>query len=226
MNRLYLVRHGENLANLTKEFSCRSVDYPLTPKGVLQAQQTAEHLAGKDIHEVYTSPLRRAAETAGIIAARLGLQAVAMENWREIDVGELEGRPVTRELWEHFHRVLGAWLDGRHDLGFPGGEDYWGLLARMRGGVEEVVRGKQRRNIVIVGHGGIFTLTLKDICPGVDLDWLRQARSQNCSISELLVELRQGGLWGQLVSWASHDHLSGDAADLIPGGPTDDTFRG
>ena len=37
MNRVYLVRHGENLAHLTKEFSYRKVDYPLTPKGVMQA---------------------------------------------------------------------------------------------------------------------------------------------------------------------------------------------
>jgi probable phosphoglycerate mutase len=34
MNTIYLVRHGENPANLTKEFSCRHVDYPLTEKGI------------------------------------------------------------------------------------------------------------------------------------------------------------------------------------------------
>ena len=41
MTHLYLIRHGENLANLTKEFSYLKVDYPLTPKGKLQAAQTA-----------------------------------------------------------------------------------------------------------------------------------------------------------------------------------------
>ena len=41
MTHLYLIRHGENLANLTKEFSYLKVDYPLTPKGRLQAEQTA-----------------------------------------------------------------------------------------------------------------------------------------------------------------------------------------
>jgi broad specificity phosphatase PhoE len=47
MTTLYLVRHGENLANITKEFSYRAVDYPLTPKGILQAEQTAEYFAAK-----------------------------------------------------------------------------------------------------------------------------------------------------------------------------------
>ena len=74
MNRLYLVRHGENPANLTKEFSYRRVDYGLTPKGVLQARQTAEFFKGKAVHAVYSSPLKRAAETAGIIAAELELR--------------------------------------------------------------------------------------------------------------------------------------------------------
>ena len=67
LNRLYLVRHGENMANLTKEFSYRHVDYSLTPKGVLQAQQTAAYFTDKHIHEIYTSPLKRAVETADII---------------------------------------------------------------------------------------------------------------------------------------------------------------
>ena len=60
MNTIYLVRHGENRANLTKEFSYKVVDYSLTPKGALQAQQTAQFFQDKQIHEVYTSPLKRA----------------------------------------------------------------------------------------------------------------------------------------------------------------------
>ena len=43
MNTLYLIRHGENLANITKEFSHRLVDYSLTPKGRKQlAVQTTK----------------------------------------------------------------------------------------------------------------------------------------------------------------------------------------
>ena len=44
---------GENLANLTREFSHRLVDYPLTEKGVLQAEQTAEHLKNKGISAIF-----------------------------------------------------------------------------------------------------------------------------------------------------------------------------
>ncbi len=54
MIKIYLVRHGENVANLTKEFSHRKVDHSLTPKGRLQAKQTAAYF--KDITTTARSP--------------------------------------------------------------------------------------------------------------------------------------------------------------------------
>ncbi|MCB0198167.1 MAG: histidine phosphatase family protein, partial [Anaerolineae bacterium] len=67
-HNFYLVRHGENPANITKEFSYRDVDYSLTPKGVLQAQQTAAHFRNVPVDAVVASPLKRTRETAAIIA--------------------------------------------------------------------------------------------------------------------------------------------------------------
>ena len=112
MNRVYLVRHGENRANLTKEFSYLKVDYPLTPKGRLQSVQTAQVFAQKPIDAIYSSPLKRAFETAEIIAARLGLGVVPMENFREVNVGHLEGSSPTAEVWAQHNRVIKDWYNG------------------------------------------------------------------------------------------------------------------
>ena len=71
MHTIYWVRHGENKANITKEFSYKYVDYSLTPKGIQQAQQTARFFRNKNIQTIYTSPLKRAVETAEIIARAL-----------------------------------------------------------------------------------------------------------------------------------------------------------
>ena len=60
-NRLYLLRHGENPANLSKVFSNRHVDHPLTEKGILQAQQTADYFVGQELQAICTSPLKRSA---------------------------------------------------------------------------------------------------------------------------------------------------------------------
>ncbi len=91
MNRFLLVRHAENPANLTHEFSYKKIDYPLTEKGRLQAQQTAEHLQHQPVTSVYASPLKRTVETAEIIAQPHGLSVRVLEQFREVNIGDLEG---------------------------------------------------------------------------------------------------------------------------------------
>ena len=79
---LFVVRHGENPANVNREFSYKLVDYSLNEKGIQQAEETAVYFLDKGIHEIYSSPLRRALETAEIIAAPLGLPVTVMEEFR------------------------------------------------------------------------------------------------------------------------------------------------
>src|SRR5689334_11384024 len=131
MHTIYWVRHGENKANITKEFSYKYVDYSLTPKGIQQAQQTARFFRDKNIQAMYTSPLKRAVETAEIIARVLHLDFTPIEEFREINVGSLEGQVPTPELWAFHNRILADWQNGRHDLMFPDGENYVMLIERM-----------------------------------------------------------------------------------------------
>jgi broad specificity phosphatase PhoE len=86
MPTIYLVRHGENPANLTRQFSCRLVDYSLTPRGVQQAEQTALYFGRLPIGAVFASPLKRAVETATIIAQPLELEVQLLEQFREVNV--------------------------------------------------------------------------------------------------------------------------------------------
>ena len=215
MNRVYLVRHGENLANLTKEFSYRKVDYPLTPKGVIQAEQTAAFFRDKDIHEIYTSPLKRAHETAAIIGQAVGLLVTPVEEFREVNVGTLEDLPPTPENWARRNQIFVDWFQGRPESAFPGGEDYGMLLARMRAGLTAILRGKTGRNIVVVGHGGIFTCTACDLCPDLDPATLLREVFQNCAVSELVLDWQEERLTGRVAQWACHTHLTGDAAELV-----------
>ncbi len=224
MNRLYLVRHGENPANLTKQFSSRRVDYPLTEKGILQAEQTAAFFVARPVDAIYASPLKRAVQTARIIARPKGLPVVVMENFREIDVGDLELVPPSAAAWEFHDRIFLSWLSGRPDLQFPGGDDYHRLWRRMRSGVELVTRGRDGQNIIIVGHGGIFTATLADLCPEVNIREILTRQTGNCSITEVEIEPRDGSFRGRLVEWASCSHLSGEAANQVSGIPDEGTF--
>lgn len=224
MNRLYLVRHGENLANLTKEFSYKLVDYSLTPRGELQSRQTGEYFADKNIHEIYTSPLKRAIETAGFISRRIGVPVDVVENFREINVGVLEGRPVNQADWDLHNEILADWANGKLERCFPGGEDCLALWERFRDGLIEITTGKADRNIVVVAHGGILSFTLRKLCPDADPAAFNNFKSQNCSITEVLLETTPAAdgtctVTGQLIRFCAHDHLSGDAANFVSGFP-------
>lgn len=115
MTRFYLVRHGENPANITKEFSHRKVDYPLTDKGQLQAYQTGEYFLSKNIDAIYSSPLKRAIESAEIISKILHLKFEIIENFREVNVGLLEELPVSEENWKLHNEIIMSWIRGHPD---------------------------------------------------------------------------------------------------------------
>lgn len=207
MNTIYFVRHGENPANITREFSYKKVDYPLTSKGVAQARQTAEYFRGQPIDAVYSSPLKRARETADHIAAALGLPVVIMEEFREINVGDLEGQPPTAAAWALHDGILEEWERGRLDTTFPGGEDYLTVLARAKAGIRAAVEGRPEERIVVVAHGGILKAAVQGLCGAVAAEQVAEP-CRNCSITELAVEVRDGDVTGELRSWAACQHLA------------------
>ncbi|HEY0070523.1 MAG TPA: histidine phosphatase family protein [Chloroflexia bacterium] len=216
MNTLYLVRHGENRANITKEFSHKKVDYPLTEKGVLQARQTAEYFKDRHVDEVYSSPLRRAVQTAEIIAQTKGLPVTIVEALREVNSGHLEDTPPSEETWRVYLDTVRGWNEGRPEVALPGGENYFTLANRIRQAIGEIIGDRDGRQIVVAGHGGIFTAAIGLLCKNVEADELRSAHYHNCGISQLEVERTQDGkLEGTLIGWAYCEHLSGRAAELI-----------
>lgn len=217
MNTIYLVRHGENKANLTKEFSYKKVDYPLTPKGVIQAQQTAAYFKDKDIDAIYASPLKRAYETAQIIAQPIGLEPIIKEEFREVNVGSLEGQPPTKELWTLHNNVIQDWFKGHLESAFPDGENFLMVVARMRAGLEQVVREQPHKNVVIVAHGGIFSASIKDICPDFDVSLFRKQEYHNCAITLFELDTVDDKIVGTLKHWASHSHMRDEAAELVSG---------
>jgi probable phosphoglycerate mutase len=225
-NTLFLVRHGENPANLTREFSYKKVDYPLTDLGVRQAEQTAAYFAGmasgsggtagvaggQGIDAIFSSPLKRALQTAEIIGASTGHPVTVIEEFREINCGDLDGTRPTDELWEQHDKVLRAWRDGDLDAQFPGGENYHMLLARVRSGLAQAVAGRAGQKIVIVAHGGIVGASLRDVCQDFDQQLIWTVPNRNCAVTE--VELHAPGpdadiseARGTLKRWADCGHL-------------------
>lgn len=221
MNRLLLVRHGENRANLTKEFSHRLVDYPLTPKGVIQAEQTAAYLQRFPVTHVFTSPLVRARETAEVIAARVGAPVSVLEAFRELNVGTLEQKPPSTETWRLHDDIIHAWAGGRTETRFPEGENYAELVARVQDGYKAILRDRDSETLVLVAHGGSLALPLLALVPGLDPELFRRTEHHNCAVGELRAAFENDRLTLELVRWATTAHLSGRAAAFVPATPVE-----
>lgn len=218
-NTIYLIRHGENLANVTGEFSYKRVDYSLTAKGVLQAQQTAEYLRNQHIDEFFASPLKRARETAEIIAQPHHLPVTLFEEFREVNVGDLEDAPPTAENWDYHNSIVAEWYHGHLDVCFTNGESFLTLTERGKRGLHKVTWGKQGQVIAIAGHAAIFTALVSAICGPESLETIRQGKKHNCSITEIELTTSEHDVVGRLVQWAACAHLSGEAANFVPAVP-------
>ena len=137
---IVLVRHAQP----EWEPGGRAVDDPgLTDLGHEQARHTAEILARNERFDVlYTSPLRRAVETAEPIASRLGLDMRGQPWLRELGLASLEGRSSeqVQQYFAHAHaRELEHWWDG-----LPGGESFRHFYERVTGGIESLLAGEHR----------------------------------------------------------------------------------
>lgn len=219
MNRIYFVRHGEGQDNLARKFSSTWMDHPLTERGRQQAEQTGKYLRGLHVDKIFCSPMKRAHETARIIAGQLHMDLIVLDEFRELNVGDLEGRDFTDENWAIYHDVTNQWYAGNPHASFPGGEDDVMIWERTRRGYLKVLQEHENSQFVIVGHGGIFAATLKEFVPGLDIHWLQNAVYYNCAVTELEVDVINGELRGQIVRWSDNRHLSGDALTTLPAIP-------
>jgi len=118
--RLLIIRHGETEWNREERFRGRA-DLGLTPKGRAQAEALARRLSSWDIAAVYSSPLRRARQTADIIARSKGLEARILEDLIDIDYGQWQGLSP-EEAAARDGGLFCLWSSAPHRVKFPGGE--------------------------------------------------------------------------------------------------------
>lgn len=146
---IYLVRHGQSLANLNRCFLGHG-DLDLTETGYRQAQTVAEFLKDIKADAIYSSDLLRAYHTA-LPSAELRKMTVIKEPLlREIDGGEWENRPFDELLQrESFQR----WMKNDPDVVCDGGESVKAMSERIRKKITELAEKNQGKTIFIFSHG-------------------------------------------------------------------------
>jgi broad specificity phosphatase PhoE len=186
MTELILVRHGETDWNRENRFQGRA-DPPLNALGRRQSAELADALVGEAIARVYTSPLRRASETAGIVADRLGLEVEPLEPLQEIDVGAWSG--LTREeVAATFPAEYARWLE-RAPHGFENGETYEQLAARVVPAIRDLAARHPSETVLVVTHGGPSRV-LQAHAAGIDYAEARRRETvlANCAVCRFAVE--------------------------------------
>lgn len=122
--KLYMIRHGQSVNNLSKCYTgWQQVE--LSEQGREEAKEIRSVMENVQFHKVYSSDLIRAIQTQQL--ALPGVEAIQTPLLREVDVGELAGKPIA-ECKEKYPE-----LQQKHS-GFAayGGESYEVFYARMR----------------------------------------------------------------------------------------------
>ncbi len=150
MTTILLARHGETDWNREGRFQGHA-DPPLNDTGRAQAVELGEALRADELAAIYSSPLRRALETAEVVAASRGLEPIPVEWLREIDVGSWQG--LTRpEIEQRFPGQFARWLD--YEQGWEDGESYDELGRRVVSALLELADRHAGERILAVTHGG------------------------------------------------------------------------
>ena len=147
---LVLVRHGETDWNRDSRFQGHA-DPPLNDTGRAQAKALADELRSRSFTAAYTSPLRRAAETAAILAGELHLDLRPDGSLKEVDVGSWSGLTRT-EVEERFPLGFARWLEYGH--GWDDGETYDELGDRVVSGLVRMGHDHEGGEVLAVTHGG------------------------------------------------------------------------
>jgi probable phosphoglycerate mutase len=160
-SRLILIRHGESTWNAARRTQGQS-DPPLSDRGVVQAREVAERLAGGRVAGHYCSDLTRARHTAEVIASVIGVEPVSEPGLREVALGEWEGR-TREELMDGFPELWERWArDPSWDI-VPGGEGEQPFTSRVVATLDRLRQRHPHGDVVCVTHGGVIQVALLEV---------------------------------------------------------------
>lgn len=194
-----LIRHAQSSANVAGVLAGRAPGVGLTPEGVRAARGLRERLAGVEISQVWSSPLRRCRETA----EHAGLDAEGEPRLLEADYGSWTGRSLT-EL-----AAQPEWVQVQREpskVVFPDGESMRAMAERAASVLEDVAAS---------GAGVVALVTHADPAKAILAHALAMGldQFQRLVVSPASVSVIEVGQHPRV--WAMNS-LSGPVRELIP----------
>ncbi len=207
MTLVVLMRHGQASNNVKRVLAGRSPGFPLTDEGRRQASAAAELLSDMRISRVLTSPVERAASTAGIVSGRIGVEPEPDERLIELDMGKFTGMAYDEILSKHGN-VFEKFYSGDLELAHRGVETFDMVKKRVMGLVDELGGGASGQgaadpagaagagggggNVLLVTHMDPIKAVLS-AAAGLDSDLLLNLVVANASLTVFV--RHEGRLW-------------------------------
>lgn len=155
--RLLLLRHGQTEYNVARRMQGH-LDTELSDVGVTQAQRAAETMAELHVGKIISSDLKRAHDTALVVAEKFGLPVTTDPRLRETNLGDWQGK-THMEVDEHFPGARARWRFDAH-WAPPNAETRQQVAKRARQVVDELLAQHQEwedHAVLIVAHGGTIS---------------------------------------------------------------------
>jgi broad specificity phosphatase PhoE len=181
LTEVILIRHAESEG--AGRYLGRRSDPPLNAKGRAQAEALAKRLMGEPLAAIYSSPLRRALDTAEAIAAFHSLEVNLVADLAELDFGAWDGLSYS-EIQSRDPERLARWLADPVTIHPPSGETLAHMSQRVVAATQAIVAAHLEGAVAIVSHGGpIRALVCHAL--GLPLEAHRRIRQDLAAITRL-----------------------------------------
>ena len=181
--KLVVLRHSQTLMNAQNLIVGRTDD-SLSPEGILMAQDAAKKIAAFQseipFSKIYSSPLKRALNTAQIVQSEIEKSCAKKIDIKiddriiEQDYGEFEGKS----------RLSSEFAFSKSQFAFPTGktgESHFKLAQRTYNFLDDMINKHQNENILVVTHGGICRVIATYFNAMTNTEYANW-RAQNCQL--------------------------------------------
>ena len=153
---IYLTRHGETEWNIEKRLQGRG-DSPLTENGIQRAKELRDRIKNIDIDVIYSSPIKRALNTANILRGNKNIDIVTDDRLMEMCFGDYEGKKIDIIQKENPNWDIKLIMQGNVEICSPNGENLKEVRERISKLMNKIIAENIGKSILIVTHG----ITLK-----------------------------------------------------------------
>lgn len=165
--KIYLIRHSESVDDILNCYG-GVADFELTEEGKNKVKNYSKKFEKYGVEKIYTSPYKRALNSAKILNENIKVDIEIVEDIREFNqYGVMSGvnKDLAKDIFSHLLN-----MEEYKDFGyynkktFYGGERVCEFDSRVTTAINEIIeKSKEYENIAIITHGGVYRSIFKNI---------------------------------------------------------------